>query len=42
MDPVTLTVAFKGIGALLAIVFGFLIARYGFHLYKDGAGSDVV
>lgn len=38
MDPVALTVAFKGTSAVLAIVFGFLIARYGFHLYKDGAG----
>ncbi len=39
MDAVTLAVAFKGVAALFAIVFGFLIARYGFHLYKDGAGS---
>lgn len=39
MDPILLTVAFKGIAALLVIVFGFLVARYGFHLYKDGAGS---
>jgi hypothetical protein len=39
MDPVILTVLFKGIGMLLAIGGGILIARYGFHLYRDGAGS---
>lgn len=39
MDPIILTVTFKGIGMLLAIIGGILIARYGFHLYKDGAGS---
>lgn len=39
MDPILLTVAFRGIAALMVIVFGFLIARYGFHLYIDGAGS---
>ncbi len=40
MDPVILTVVFKGIATLLVIIFGFLIARYGFHLYKDGVGSS--
>lgn len=39
MDPVTLTIAFKGIGMLGIIAGGILIARYGFHLYRDGAGS---
>lgn len=39
MDPVMLIVVFKGIGMLTAIVGGILVARYGFHLYKDGAGS---
>lgn len=39
MDPILLTVAFKGTAALLVILCGFLVARYGFHLYRDGAGS---
>lgn len=39
MDPILLTIAFKGVAALLAIICGFLVARYGFHLYKDGAGA---
>lgn len=39
MDPILLTVAFKGTAALLVIVCGFLVARYGFYLYRDGAGS---
>ncbi len=39
MDPISLTVAFKGLGMLLAIGGGIAIARYGFHLYKDGAGQ---
>lgn len=39
MDPILLTVAFKGIGMLVAIGGGIQIARYGFRLYKDGAGS---
>ena len=38
MDPITLTVVFKGLGMLLVIAGGIWIARYGFHLYKDGAG----
>ena len=38
MDAITLTVVFKGLGMLLVIVGGILIARYGYHLYKDGAG----
>lgn len=38
MDPITLTVVFKGLGMLLVITGGIWIARYGFHLYKDGAG----
>lgn len=39
MDPIVLTVTFKGIGMLAAIGGGILVARYGFHLYRDGAGS---
>jgi hypothetical protein len=39
MDPILLTVVFKGAAMLLAIGGGMLIARYGFHLYKDGAGA---
>ena len=39
MDPITLTVAFKGLGMLLVIAGGIWIARYGYHLYKDGAGN---
>jgi len=39
MDPIMLTVAFKGIGMLVAILGGILVAHYGFHLYKDGAGT---
>lgn len=38
MDVATLTVIFKGIGMLLAILGGILFGRYGFRLYKDGAG----
>lgn len=38
MDAITLTVVFKGLGMLLAIAGGIWIARYGYHLYKDGAG----
>lgn len=38
MDSITLTVVFKGLGMLLVIAGGIWIARYGFHLYKDGAG----
>ena len=40
MDPITLTIAFKGIGMLAAIGGGIWVARYGFHLYKDGTGSN--
>lgn len=32
-------ITFKGIGMLLAILGGLIIARYGFRLYRDGAGS---
>lgn len=39
MDPVTLTVIFKGAGMVLIILFGGLAVHYGFHLYRDGAGS---
>lgn len=39
MDPIVLTVAFKGVAGILAILIGFLVARYGFHLYKDGVGA---
>lgn len=39
MDPVTLTVTFKGVGMLAIIAGGILISRYGFHLYRDGAGT---
>lgn len=39
MDPISITVIFKGIGMLTAIACGLWIARYGFHLYKDGAGT---
>ena len=38
MDPVTLTVLFKGIGLILALLLGFGIAYLGFLLYRDGAG----
>jgi len=38
MDPILLTVLFKGVGMLLAIAGGIIIGRYGFHLYRDGAG----
>lgn len=38
MDAITLIVAFKGVGMLLALAGGIWIARYGYHLYKDGAG----
>jgi hypothetical protein len=36
---ITLTVVFKGVGMLLAILGALLVANYGFRLYKDGAGS---
>lgn len=39
MEPITLTILFKGIGMLLSIFAGLMTIRYGFHLYKDGAGS---
>lgn len=39
MDPIMLTVAFKGIGMLTAILGGILVAHYGFQLYKNGAGT---
>lgn len=39
MDPVTLTVIFKGVGMLLIILTGGLAVYYGFRLYRDGAGS---
>lgn len=38
MSPELLVVAFKGLGMVFAIVGGLVIARYGFHLYRDGAG----
>lgn len=38
MDPITLVVVFKGFGMLLVITGGIWIARYGYHLYQDGAG----
>lgn len=38
MNPETLTILFKGMGMLLALVGGILVARYGYHLYRDGAG----
>jgi hypothetical protein len=34
-----LIITFKGVGMLLAILGGLIIARYGFRLYRDGAGS---
>lgn len=37
-DPILLTIIFKGVAMLLAIVGGVIVARYGFHLFKDGAG----
>lgn len=40
MNEIALTVIFKGIGMLSAIVGGILIARWGVHLYKDGVGSN--
>lgn len=39
MDPVLLTVGLKGVGMLLAIAGGIAVARYGFHLYRDGVGA---
>jgi len=39
MDPIVVTIIFKGIAMLAAIGGGILVARYGFHLYRDGAGS---
>lgn len=39
MDPVTLTVVLKGIGMLVALAGGILIASWGFRLYRDGAGA---
>ncbi|QCP54712.1 hypothetical protein FAZ95_38290 [Trinickia violacea] len=39
MDPVLITVGLKGAGMLLAIAGGITVARYGFHLYKDGVGA---
>ena len=38
MDPIILTVVFKGLGMILVIGGGIWIARYGYYLYKDGAG----
>lgn len=38
MDPATLTIFFKGVGMFLAIGAGIATVRYGYHLYKDGAG----
>lgn len=38
MDPILLTVLFKGTGMTLAILGGIVIAWYGYRLYKDGAG----
>lgn len=38
MNPISLVIIFKGIGMLTVIIGGIGIARYGFHLYKDGAG----
>lgn len=40
MNEITLIVLFKGIGMLAAIIGGIYIARCGFHLYKDGVGSN--
>ncbi|WP_157640016.1 hypothetical protein [Burkholderia ubonensis] len=39
MDPVILTVLIKGLGMLLVIAGGVAAIRYGFHLFKDGAGG---
>lgn len=39
MDPVTITVIFKGFGMVLIILVGGLAVHYGFRLYRDGAGS---
>lgn len=38
MKPETLTIIIKGVGMALAFIGGIAIARYGFRLYKDGAG----
>ncbi len=38
MDPITLTVLFKGIGMLIALVAGIFTVRYGYFLYQDGVG----
>ena len=40
MNEIALTVLFKGIGMLSAIIGGIFIARWGYHLYKDGVGSN--
>jgi len=39
MDPVCLTIIVRGIGMIVAIVGGILVARYGFILYRDGIGA---
>ncbi|MFC5571587.1 hypothetical protein ACFPN1_16145 [Lysobacter yangpyeongensis] len=39
MDPVALTVIFKGVAMLGIILVGGLAVNYGFRLYRDGAGS---
>lgn len=39
MAPETLTILVKGCGMILAMFGGILVARYGFLLYKSGAGA---
>jgi hypothetical protein len=39
MAPETLTILVKGCGMILAMFGGIYVARYGFLLYKSGAGA---
>ena len=38
MDPITTTIVFKGLGMFVALIGGIVVARYGYSLFKDGAG----
>jgi len=38
MEPISLTILFKGSGMLLSLLAGIIAIRYGYNLYKDGAG----